>query len=132
MSGARAVGWLSLFCLAATVAGCDQLSPSSDSTPSTAEEDRESPLVKALAKVGFMYHDYHDVHAVGPANWEELATMAKDDPAKLDAIQTVKDQGYNLKWGVRFRDLTQGMTTTVMGESPQGGPKLMFDASVQN
>jgi hypothetical protein len=103
--------------------------------PQTAEEKaKKDPLVQALHRVGLMYHGYHDAHAVGPANWEELASvagsMSGDEQKYLDAIQTVKDKGYNVKWGVKFSSLTEGMINTVMAESPQGGPKLMFDGSV--
>jgi len=123
MSRSRAVCWLSLVCLAASVVGCEPGSPE--------ERAKKDPLVQSLSKVGYMYFDYHDAHSVGPANWDELSTMAGGDQAKLDAIQTVKDKGYDLKWGVKFRDLTAGASNTVMGESPQGGPKLMFDGTVR-
>lgn len=122
MPAFRFVSLFCLLCLAALVVGCE---------PQTAtEKAQKDPLVQALGSVGRMYHDYHDVHAVGPANWDELATMAAGDQAKLDAIQTVKDKGYNLKWGVKFSQLTEGASNTVMGESPQGGPKLMFDGTI--
>jgi hypothetical protein len=59
--------------------------------------------------------------------------LAGGDQAKLDAIQTVKDEdkGYDLKWGVKLSDVTEGTSIAVMGESPQGGPKLMFEGSVR-
>ena len=120
---ARLYSFLLLCCLAAFVVGCEPESPE--------EQAKKDPLVQALGEVGRMYHNYHDVHAVGPASWEELSTMAGDDQAKLDAIQTVKDKGYDLKWGVKLRDVTGGLSNTVLGESPQGGPKLMFDQSIQ-
>lgn len=119
----RVISLCSLLCLAVFVTGCE---PQTET-----EKAKKDPLVQALSKVGMMYHSHHDVHAVGPANWEELATMAGEDQAQLDAIQTVKDKGYNLKWGVKFRDLTEGLSNTVMAESPQGGPKLMFDGTVR-
>lgn len=122
MSSRRMFCWLSL-CVAVLVVGCEPQSPE--------EQARKDPLVQALGEVGRMYHNYQDVHTDGPANWEELATMAGDDQAKLDAIQTVKDKGYDLKWGVKLRDLTDGATNTVMGQSPQGGPQLMFDGSIR-
>ena len=122
MPVSRFVSLCSLMCLAALVVGCE---PQSET-----EKARKDPLVQALSKVGYMYMNYHDAHAVGPANWEELSTMAGDDQAQLDAIQTVKDKGYTVKWGVKLRDLTEGAMNTVMAESPQGGPKLMFDGSV--
>lgn len=118
MSVGRSVFCFSLICLA--VAGCEPESPE--------EQAKKDPLVQVLSRVGEIYHYYHDAHGVGPANWEELSTMAGDDQ---DAIQTVRDKGYDLKWGVKFRDLTGGAQNTVMGESPQGGPKLMFDGRVR-
>ena len=122
MSNSRFLNLFYLLCLAVSVVGCEP--------QSATEKAQKDPLVQALSKVGYMYHSYHDAHAVGPANWDELATMAGDDQAQRDAIQTVKDQGYTVQWGVKFRDLTQGMTNTVMAESSQGGPKLMFDGTV--
>lgn len=105
-------------------AGCDtNLSPT--------EKAKKDPLVQALSRVGQMYHNYHDVHAIGPANWEELKSVAGGDQAHLDAIQTVRDNGYDLKWGVRLRDVTGGASNTVMGQSSQASPQLMFDGTVR-
>lgn len=123
MSGLRYRCLLTLICLAAIVVGCEPESPT--------EKARKDPLVQALSKVGYMYHNYHDAHGGGPGSWEELATMANDDRANLDAIQTAKDKGYTVRWGVKFSELTEGMVNSVMAESPQGGPKLMFDGSVR-
>lgn len=120
MPAFRVTVLFSLLRLAVFVAGCEH--------QTAKRKPKKDPLVQALSQVGF---NNHDVHGVGPASWEELATMAGDDQAKLAAMETVKDKGHNLKWGVKLSSLTEGMANTVMGESPQGGPKLMFGASTR-
>ncbi|HSG69138.1 MAG TPA: hypothetical protein VLA12_01915, partial [Planctomycetaceae bacterium] len=106
------------------LAGCDT------GPKSSSEIIQADPLLSALSKVGHMYHNYHDTHGQGPANWDELKTMAEDKQEMLGAIQYVQDKGYDLKWGVKFSSLTEGMSNTVMGQSSQESAKVMFDGSV--
>jgi hypothetical protein len=107
-----------------SLTGCDT-APQSSSDIIKADS-----LLSALTKVGHMYHDYHDVHAQGPANWDELKTMAGDKQEMLDAVKYVQDKGYDLKWGMKFKDVTGGMSNTVLGQSSQASAKLFFDGSV--
>ncbi len=103
-----------------------------DSAPqSSSDIIKDDPLLLALSKVGHMHNDYHDVHNKGPANWEELKTMAGGDQSKLDAIAYVQSKGYDLQWGVRLQDLTEGASRTVLARSPQESSLLYFDGSVQ-
>ncbi|HUG20232.1 MAG TPA: hypothetical protein VMM56_14700 [Planctomycetaceae bacterium] len=118
---------LSMFCLLGLfvmLSGCD-------TAPQTSSEIIQAdPLLSALSKVGQLYHNYHDVHGQGPANWDELKTMAGDKQEMLDAIQYVRDKGYDLKWGVKFSSLTEGLSSTVMGQSSQESAKVFFDGAV--
>jgi hypothetical protein len=90
--------------------------------------DNNVRLVNDLKGVGVAYHNYHDTFSKGPANWEELAKTSID----AQQIQRVRDAGYQVKWGVKFSEVTEGTSNTVLAEKPGGGgPKLMMDGSVQ-
>jgi hypothetical protein len=85
-----------------------------------------------LKQTGLAYHLYHDDNQKGPANWEEfLAYAEKSDPVAAASIKRVRDAKYELKWGVKFSELKDGTSNTVMGEAPGGGPKIMMDGSVR-
>ena len=102
-----------------------------DSAPQSSSEIIQSdPILSALSKVGQLYHNHHDAHAVGPASWDDLKTMAGDKQEDLDAIQLLQDKGYDFVWGKKFSEITNGLTNTVMAQSSQESAKLMFDGSV--
>lgn len=88
-------------------------------------------LKNDLKMTGMAYHSYHDAHQQGPPNWDELIAFAKTANLGPEAIQRVRDAKYELKWGVKFKDLKEGTSNTVMGEAPGGGPKIMMDGSVR-
>jgi hypothetical protein len=117
----------SSLCLAGlflSLTGCDTKPQSSS------DIIKKDPLLSALSKVGVLYQNYHDAHQIGPANWEEMLSMAGSDQANIDAIKYVRDKGYDLKWGMKFKDVTGGMSNTVLGQSSQESAKLFFDGSV--
>jgi len=87
----------------------------------------EARLLNDLKVVGLDYHNYHDANRVGPANWDELMKNSRD----REAVQRVRDAGYQVKWGVKFTEVTEGLANTVLAEKPGGGPKVMMDGSVQ-
>ena len=89
-------------------------------------------LSNDLKQVGLTYHLYHDDHQVGPASWDEFIDYAnKMEPGSDVVFKRVRDAGYNLKWKVKFSEVKEGLSSTVLGEKPGGGPKLMMDGSVQ-
>jgi hypothetical protein len=86
-----------------------------------------------LWQFGVAYLDYHDVHGEGPPDWDTLLAFAAERNHKSDAIQRVRDAGYQVKWGVKIREVAATGTSIleyVIAESPQGGPKLMLDGSI--
>jgi hypothetical protein len=85
-----------------------------------------SDIKKDLSTLGRAYSDYIDAHRKGPADWQ---TLIDASPKHADALQRLRDGGVTVKWGVRFRDATQGSMNFVLAEKP-GGPKLMLDGSV--
>jgi hypothetical protein len=95
----------------AIVAGCD---------------NSELKLMNDLKVVGLDYHNFHDANRKGPANWEELQKASMDP----QAVQRVKDAGYQVKWGVEFGKVSEGLSNTVLAEKPGGKYKLMMDGAV--
>ena len=89
-----------------------------------------SRLKNDLKATGMAYHNYHDAFQQGPPNWDEFIAHAKTVNFGAESIQRVRDAKYELKWGVRFNELKDGTSNTVMGEAPGGGPKIMMDGSV--
>jgi hypothetical protein len=49
----------------------------------------------------------------------------------VESFQRVRDAGYEVKWDMEFKNITEGFSTTPMATRPGGGPTLMFDGSVQ-
>ena len=88
-------------------------------------------LKNDLKVTGMAYHTYHDAHQKGPPNWDELIAFAKTANLSPEALQRARDAKYELKWGVKFSELKEGTSNTVMGEAPGGGPKIMMDGSVR-
>ena len=85
-----------------------------------------------LKQTGLAYHTYHDDNKKGPANWEEfLAHAKKSDPVAVASIERVRDAGYQLKWDVKFNELKEPSSSTVLGEKTGGGPKLYMDGAVK-
>jgi len=85
-----------------------------------------------LSAVGLAYHSYHDAFNQGPPGWDEFITFAEGQPGvDADAIRKVREAGYQMQWNIKFRDVTAGLSNTVLAENPSGGPKLMLDGSVQ-
>jgi hypothetical protein len=84
-----------------------------------------------LKQTGLAYHNYHDSNKQGPPGWDEVIAFDKSTGGDGLAIARVRDAGYQMKWNVRFSELSEGMANTIMAENPAGGPKLMMDGSVQ-
>jgi hypothetical protein len=126
----RGETFLSLAIAAAAMSGCDQINQAV--VQPAVEEATEATMSNDLAAVGLAYHDHHDVHSQGPAGWDEFITFAEgSESLDANAIRRVRDAGYQMQWNVRFRDVTAGLSNTVLAENTSGGPKLMLDGSVQ-
>jgi hypothetical protein len=98
-------------CVVAALAGCD---------------NSQARLMNDLKVVGLDYINFHDANRKGPASWEELQKNSMD----AQAVQRVKDAGYQVKWGVELNKIEGGTSNTVLAEKPGGRFKLMMDGSV--
>lgn len=94
-------------------------------------QNNEAILVNDLKQLGLAYHNYHDQHRQGPASWDELIAWAKQASEPVEAFERVRQAGYEVQWGVKFSDLTDGLSNTVMAKPPGAGPTLMMDGSVR-
>jgi hypothetical protein len=92
---------------------------------------REDPVVQALHKTGQAYTGHMDEHQKGPASWEELISYAQSRGYDVAAIEQIKAKGYRFKWGMSYRNATDGVTTFVLAQPSGAGPKLMLDGSIQ-
>ena len=90
-----------------------------------------SNLNSDLKATGLAYHNFHDANRQGPSGWDEFITFASGNAETAGSIRRVKDAGYQMKWSVKFSDVTDGLSNTVLAERPSGGPKLMLDGAVQ-
>ena len=90
-----------------------------------------------LKTVGLAYHVYYDTYEKGPGDWDEFISFTRkngDAGTPPQAIERVRDAGYTVKWGVKFKEIrrtSDGMEKTVLAEHKDGGPKLMMDGSVR-
>lgn len=110
-----------------SVAGCQ---PVGDAIIAPAvEEAGQGSVAKDLGLFYTVYMEHHDVHAKGPAGWDEMLTWTGDREAEAAAIGRLRDLGYQVTWGASLRDATQGSMNTVLAQSP-GNPTLMLDGTV--
>lgn len=85
-----------------------------------------------LKETGLAYHAHHDAHQQGPANWDELIATAESTGIGGEGIRRVRAANYEMTWGVKFKDVTAGLSHTVLGKPPAaGGPELLMDGSVR-
>jgi hypothetical protein len=89
----------------------------------------QAVLLNDVKQTGLAYHNYHDKHQQGPSSWNELIAFDKTTGGDGESIARVRDAGYEMKWNVKFSEVTEGMANTVLAERPGGGPKLMMDGS---
>ncbi len=92
---------------------------------------QEAVLVNDLKQVGVGYHNFHDANRQGPAGWDEFMEFARGTNEPVEAYERVRAAGYELKWGVKFQDVTEGLGNSVLAQRPGGGPTLMMDGSVR-
>lgn len=91
----------------------------------------QARLINDLKQTGLAYHQYHDQHQQGPANWDELIAFEKASSGDPIGLVRARDAGYQMKWSVRFSEVAEGLSNTVLAENPGGGPTLMMDGSVR-
>lgn len=94
-----------------------------------AESARQSTVAEDLRVLGMAYSYHIDVHGQGPANWEECLAMAGGSDLDPAAIERVRDLGYQVQWGVKYQDATNGTSNYALASAP-GNPTLMLDGSV--
>lgn len=96
------------------------------------EEARYDPEVRALNRVGKLYEGFHNSHTEGPASWGELLRFAEDDEDSLAAIRLVRDNGFELKWRVKFREVgKKNAGDFILGTSHRSKAKLMLDGTIK-
>ena len=93
--------------------------------------NQHAKFMNDLKQTGLAYHNYHDSNQQGPPGWDELIAFDKSNGGDGLAIARVRDAGYQMKWNVKFSDVTEGLSNAVMAEKPSGGPRIMMDGSVQ-
>ncbi|MEQ8786559.1 MAG: hypothetical protein RIC55_09685 [Pirellulaceae bacterium] len=123
----RLVTIAGLFLLLSTFSGCN---PVGDAMNQAQQAAGSASMQADLGKLAEMYHMHHDANGQGPAGWDELIAFTEKMNKPTEPIARVREAGYNVKWGVKFSTLTEGMTNTVMAEKA-GGPTLMFDGAVR-
>jgi hypothetical protein len=116
--------------------GCTETNPGGDGDAGGASENSApsaadaSSTISDLRVLGRLYHDHHDVHARGPDGWDAALQFASAGDYDVAALERLRTAGYQVQWGKSFREITGGMSNTVLAEAGSG-PKLMFDGSVQ-
>ncbi len=117
-----------LACLVAlfSIAGCGAVEQAKKAA------NRQKDL-NDLKMVGLMFHNHHDTHRKGPANWEELIAFA-DQQGSGPVVKSVKDRGYVMTaWDIQFKDITIGTSNFVLLYEPtattSGGNVLLLDGS---
>ena len=118
----RALGLLLL--ILPSLLGCDAITQARKAA-------RDQTLKNNLKTLGLVYHLHHEDHKVGPSSWEEAMTFANEQGLDAAAIQAAKDAGYEVKGGMEFKDVTDGLSNTPLSTNASGGPVLLFDGSVQ-
>lgn len=124
-----AINLLGVVVGAAALSGCDKINQGV--VQPAVEEATAGVTRNDLAATGLAYHSYHDAYSQGPPGWDEFISFAEQSSLDPAAIRKVRDAGYQIQWNTRFSDVTGGLSNTVLAEKPGGGPKLMFDGSVQ-
>jgi len=94
-----------------------------------AESARQSTVAEDLRVLAAAYSYHIDVHGQGPAGWDECLAMASGSNLDTAAIERVRDLGYQVQWGVKFQDATNGSSNFTLASAP-GNPTLMLDGSV--
>ena len=93
--------------------------------------NKEAVLRNDLKSLGLAYISYYDENRKSPANWDELIAFAKQSDLSPDAIQRVRDAGYEVTWNADLNALPEGAANTVLAKKSTGdGPQLMMDGSV--
>jgi hypothetical protein len=82
-----------------------------------AQRNMETEEQIQLTNIGIMYQRYANAMTVGPAKVEDLDQFAFSKEEK-DALQGVRSGKYKLIWKVRFLDMVEGTSNTILGYEP--------------
>ncbi len=88
-------------------------------------------LENDLRQLGLNYYNFHDLNQRGPGSWEELIDFAKQMGEPIEPYDRIRQAGYEVQWGVKFKELPSGLSDDVLAKRPSGGPTLMMDASIR-
>ena len=112
--------------------GCTETNPpgGAGGNGGAGAEGGGSSTISDLRVLGRLYHDHHDVHSRGPADWDAALQFASAGDYDVAAVERIRTAGYQVQWGKSIREITGGTSNTVLAEAGSG-PKLMFDGSVQ-
>ncbi|MAG92234.1 MAG: hypothetical protein CMJ48_00570 [Planctomycetaceae bacterium] len=119
---------LSLATALCVLVGCGEVEKAVENAQ---QASKDSQWVDDLKVLGLLWHNYHDAHAVGPAGWDECLRFAQENGQDAAAIQRLRDAGFDVRWGVNFRDVREGLANTVLAQAPDNDVHLFFDGSVQ-
>lgn len=120
----------SLSCVLLFASGCNPLNSLEEAKQQAEAKAKESMTANDLKVLSMLYLDYHDAKRQGPAGWNEVLDYCQQTNMPTAPIERLRDAGYEVQWGVRFADLKDGMSNTVLAEK-SGGPTLMFDGVVR-
>ncbi len=124
----RSAGMLSLATALCMLVGCGEVEKAVEDARQASKDSQRADDLKAL---GLVWHNYHDAHAIGPAGWDECLKFAQENEHDAAALQRLRDAGFDVRWGVNFRDVREGLSNTVLAEAPDSDVHLFFDGSVQ-
>lgn len=114
---------LALLCL--SVAGCGAVQQARQAANSAQKKNE----LKVLA---LTYHNFHDMNRRGPKDWSEFVTFAQQSGGAVE-IQALQSEGYDVLFGVSFKDITIGTSNCIMaykpGDEQTGGDVVMMDGA---
>jgi hypothetical protein len=112
-------------------AGCQRVGDAviAPAVEEAADAAGQASVADDLRQLYSIYIEHHDVHGQGPAGWDELLAYTGDRAEEKAAITRLRDLGYQVSWGLRLQDATQGTMNTVLAQSP-GNSTLMLDGSI--
>ena len=87
--------------------------------------------MQALNKAGQAYTNHIDEKGKGPAGWDEFVEYATSRDLDVEVVELIRSKGYTFKWGVGYRDASNGVSTFVLAQPAGTGPRLMLDGSIQ-
>jgi len=95
------------------------------------EAAQQQQIQNDLKVLYFAYVNHIDSHGKGPASWDELLQFSSKSGEDTQSLVRVRDAGYQVKWGVKMSDATEGTAEFVLAQPSGSGPKLMLDGAIR-